>query len=139
MKLNEPIFSEKTANSTIGIVAMVVVGLIVWVVIGVVVTSVDETADQDETSFVAELTTRHVIDPATIRVGVLVKNTGDKVGVPDCFIYASNPSETYKGHKVHDTNTRVKSGQEYEFEVQLTVNKEGAYYISQGYAECHPR
>lgn len=134
------------------IVIGAVAALVVVVMIGSSLTSNDEpsapTAAQPEASstelagpikapkFKAKLAGAKVLDPATIRVFISVKNVGDAAGYASCFVMVQNGSGTYQGYDSFDVPDIIRPGKYGGFNGDIVVTNEGAAYVTEHSIEC---
>jgi len=132
------------ASRGVKITALVITALIGLVIIGLVASSAKNSVKTDstqseaakDTSYQAEVLGYNVVDPATLRVSVKVKNTGQSKGKPDCTINATNSTGVYKGFDVFGMDRAIEPGQEDYFNGQLTITKEGSVFVDKVTVSC---
>jgi hypothetical protein len=77
-----------------------------------------------------------VVDPATVRVTYLVKNTGDAPGRPVCKMTVRDRPGNYTGSEISTAKEPIKPGKFARFSVLITVKNEGARYATYTKVKC---
>jgi hypothetical protein len=77
-----------------------------------------------------------IVNPATLRVYVEVKNTGKADGKPECTVQARDDNSTYTGTDVVTKNAALQPGGVWDFDDALTITRQGAQYVTQVSVDC---
>lgn len=86
--------------------------------------------------FKGRLVNAEIVDPATVRVYVMVRNTGDEAGVPSCTVRVSNESDTYDGFDIFSLDDPIRPGKQRGFNGLITVTNEGAAFVTESDVDC---
>lgn len=122
---------EKTAGV---ITALGILGIILWIFIGA---ATSETKPEGpKPSYEASIINYGVVDPATLKAHVKVKNISNVEGKPSCTVNASNNGGAYHGFDIFSTSETLQPGNEVAFNGNITITNEGANYITNVTVEC---
>lgn len=120
--------------------AAVIVGLLLLV--GIINSADDEPADDPgqpaETTaatFAGTPAGWQVVNPASVEVRFDVANTSDVAGVAQCTVRASDDSGTYEGFDYFTTD-RIPAGEQESFRGTLTIENQGAAYVTDMTVDC---
>jgi hypothetical protein len=78
-----------------------------------------------------------VINPATIQVKFEITNTGTDAGIPNCIVRVQDASRTYKGFDSPIFDYAIEPNSSITGAINLTVTKEGAYFVTEGEVSCN--
>lgn len=87
-------------------------------------------------TFTSSMTLGEPLNPATAVAEVLVQNTSDVAGSPECYIQMSDVSGVYHGSDIFSFDKVLQPGEKWGFHGRITVTKEGAAYVTKGSVSC---
>lgn len=93
-------------------------------------------APKPKATYSATVPTYIPADPATLHVVVTVKNTSQVAGKPSCTVSASSANGTYHGFDIFELDKPIAPGKEFTFTGNITITKEGSYYVTSAQATC---
>lgn len=94
-------------------------------------------SDEPAATFTGEVLQMQVVNPATLKVKLEISNTSDVVGdKPECTLHASDPSGAYEGTEWAYASERVPPGESKWMWVTMTIEDEGAQYVTRVKADC---
>jgi hypothetical protein len=86
--------------------------------------------------FSGKVLSSKVINPATVQVKFEITNTGTDAGIPSCIVRVQDASRTYKGFDSPIFDYAIEPNSSITGAINLTVTKEGAYFVTQGEVSC---
>jgi hypothetical protein len=86
--------------------------------------------------YAASVIQKQVVDPATVNVSFVVKNTSKLAGTPKCTVSVQNSSGVYKGANTFQGKEELAAGASSTYTVQLVVNEQGAGFVTEGAVSC---
>lgn len=95
-------------------------------------------APKEVATFTASLGNKLVINPATLQFTATVNNTSNVASTFSCFVNVSDTSGTYKGYDIFGDDQFLAAHASRTFTGNLTITKEGAYWVTQGSISCTP-
>lgn len=102
----------------------------------------DEPAEPEpepgEAQYRAKVENYYPVNPASLRVVVKVTNYGDAAGVPDCTVRGRDESYSYSGFDIFTLRDPVQPGKYTRFNGVITIENEGAEFVTQVTAKCEP-
>jgi hypothetical protein len=122
------------------VIVLVAFGLFVVAIIG---SSGDSTTTDSQNTpsanavFSGKILSTRVINPATLQVKFEIENSGTDAGVPNCIVRVEDASRTYKGFDSPIFDYSVEPHSSITGAINLTVTKEGAYFVTQGSVSCN--
>lgn len=87
-------------------------------------------------SFSGEIISSKVINPATVNVSFKITNDGTDPGKPNCKVSVQDSSGTYRGYDYPIFDYSVEPKSSVTGNINLTVTKEGALFVTQGEVSC---
>lgn len=86
--------------------------------------------------FSGKVLSSKVINPATVQVKFEITNTGTDAGIPSCIVRVQDASRTYKGFDSPIFDYAIEPNSSITGAINLTVTKEGAYFVTEGEVSC---
>jgi hypothetical protein len=124
-------------------IALIVVLVAVGLFVVAIFSSGGDTTDTESQStpnanavFSGKILSTRVINPATLQVKFEIENTGTDAGVPSCIVSVQDASRTYKGFDSPIFDYSIEPNSSISGAINLTVTKEGAYFVTQGDVTC---
>ena len=87
--------------------------------------------------FSGRILSSKVINPATVQVKFEITNSGTDAGIPSCIVRVQDASNTYKGFDSPIFDYAIEPNSSITGAVNLTVTKEGAFFVTQGEVSCN--
>ena len=126
--------SKQQLTWPVALIALAIVGVGIWGLWK----ALDTPPKPQVTTYVATLGKYGVLDPKTVYVQVGVKNTGQVAHAASCWLSVTSQSGNYTGSSGFDSR-ELQPGKEETYTMKITVNDDGAAYITSGHAECVDR
>lgn len=93
-------------------------------------------ATKTNASFTGKIISSKVINPATVNVSFEITNNGTDPDVPNCKVSVQDSSGTYRGYDFPIFNYPLEPKSSISGNINLTVTKEGAFFVTQGEVTC---
>jgi hypothetical protein len=86
--------------------------------------------------WVAKVSDWRVLNPASLRVWITVRNTGTAAGTPSCTVSVRDSSYTYSGWDVWSYRKPIQPRHMTYGSGPITVTNQGAAYVTQAKVKC---
>ena len=87
--------------------------------------------------FSGKILSSEVINPATVKVKFEITNSGTDAAIPSCIVRVHDASRTYNGFDSPIFDYAIEPNSSITGALNLTVTKEGAFFVTQGEVSCN--
>jgi hypothetical protein len=95
-----------------------------------------EEEPKQQAKYEASIVSKVVDNPATLSVGIRVRNVSDTAGTSTCTITARDSGYSYTGVDAVTLKEELQPNESALVKVPLTITNEGARYVTQAEVEC---